>query len=447
MNYTEALHYLNSFIDYEKIGYTDRKNFKLDRTRDLARIFGNPERSFTALHITGTKGKGSTAVFISEILKSAGFRVGLYTSPHLLDPCERICINGSSISTSDFTLHVQAVRDGLAKENLGFSPTFFEIYTILAFQYFRAHDVDFGVIEVGLGGRLDATNIVNALVSVITPISYDHTTILGNDLKLIAQEKCGIIKRNSVCICAPQDKGVLEIVKRKCTRQNSELVVIGRDMAVREIEHSATREVFTIRGMLDTYDDCSSRLLGRHQIVNAACAVGVAEALKRRGARIRYGDIDAGLKNAANPGRCEVVPGKPRIICDGAQNRASARVLRDTLNRNFGTDSVILVLGVSRDKDVKGICEELMPVAKKVIITKYRGQRAENPKTIEQHIRGREVIITTSVADAMKAAYSVTGNEATIVVTGSFFVVAEAKDIVAKRQNDFQKPYKETVAQ
>jgi len=208
MKHKEAVRYLESFIDYEKIGYAEKGVFSLERMKCLAGLFGNPQDSFRAIHIAGTKGKGSVASFASGILREAGFRAGLYTSPHLLDPRERIKINGKMISEADLASSAGEIKEKLKEKKPDFSPTFFEIYTILAFNYFKAKKIDFGVIEAGLGGRLDATNIVNSFISAITPVSYDHTHVLGVTLGKIASEKSGIIKKGlRMCKRPPGERG------------------------------------------------------------------------------------------------------------------------------------------------------------------------------------------------------------------------------------------------
>jgi len=438
MDYQEAIRYLGSFTDYEKIGYKGRGLFNLERMRRLAGIFNNPQDSFPVIHISGTKGKGSVASFVSNILTEAGFSVGLYTSPHLVEPRERIKVNNEMINENDFSFYTGGIKRKLDSENLGFSPTYFEIYTLLAFSYLRARKIDYGVIEVGLGGRLDATNIVKPLVSVITPISYDHTHILGNNLGKIAFEKSGIIKKGCVCVSAPQKEEALEVIRKKCKSLNAPFILAGTDMGFKEIYHDSEREIFDIRGIFARYEYCTSRLLGRHQITNAACAVGAVESLAQilstypyqprmlRGARLTE-SIKRGLKKAENPARCEVIAKNPRVVLDGAQNRASAKALKETIKRNFDYKRLILVLGISKGKDIRGVCEELAPLAYTVILTKANIERAEEPYKIKNFIKEKKPILTNSVKEALNKSRTLANARDMILITGSFFVLGELK--------------------
>jgi len=436
MLYREAVRYLNSFTDYEKIGHEGSLPFDLDRMRELAELFSDPQESFPSIHITGTKGKGSVAAFISAVLKEAGFRAGLYTSPHLITARERIKINNEMISEDDLVFHAGEIKRKLEKENLGFSPTYFEIYTLLTFNYFRAQKIDYGIIEVGLGGRLDATNIVRPLVSVITPVSLDHTRILGESLEAIAGEKCEIIKKGCVAVSAPQDEKVMEVILKKCRALGVRLILVGKDISFSEASHDRERETFDISGKNGGYGRLAIRLLGRHQLVNAACAVGAIESLEQiistdpnqpgrlTGGRLT-GSIKEGLEKAENPARCEVIARGPYIILDGAQNRASAAALKETIKRNFDYKRLILVLGISKGKDIKGVCEELLPPADHIILTKAITERAEEPRSIARFAEGKDVILTNSVEEAMERARSLAGENDMILATGSFYVAGE----------------------
>ncbi len=434
MNCKEALRYLDSFIDYEKIGYKSRELFDLKRIRRLAQVFENPQDSFPAIHIAGTKGKGSIAAFISNILKEAGFTVGLYTSPHLTDGRERIKINNEMINEDDLAFHAGEIKRKLDRENHGFSPTFFEIYTLLAFNYFRVKKINYGVIEAGLGGRLDATNIIEPLVSVISPISYDHTHILGNSLEEIAIEKSGIIKKGCVSISAPQENPALEIIREKCKSLNVELILVGENISFCEIKHDSEREIFDLKGILGNYEGCVSRLLGRHQIINAACAAGIAESLRRRGVKISDESIKKGIEETENSGRCEIIARNPYIILDGAQNRASANALKETIGRNFDYKKLILILGVSKKKDIKGIIEELSSLSDVLILTKANIERAEEPRAIARFIKKKDVILTDSVTEALRRARALASAEDMILVTGSFFVIGEVKKVKFEKE-------------
>jgi len=392
MDYTDATRYLDSFVDYEKIGHKSRESFNLDRMRCLAGIFGNPERSFPAIHVAGTKGKGSTASFVASILEEAGFRVGLYTSPHVTDQRERIKVNGEAISEPGLAREAQIARQWLEDNDVGFDPTYFEIYTAIAFNYFREKKIDYGVIEAGLGGRLDATNIVEPVVSIITPISYDHVSILGSALEDIAAEKSGIIKRGSVAVSAPQEDEALSVIRRACESSGVRLVLVGKDVGIKEIHHDCETEIFDTRGALEDYGNCRIHLIGRHQIVNASSAIAAAECLREKGVAISGENIKNGIEKTRIPARCEIIGKEPYLIIDGAQNKASARALKETIRRNFKYKKLILILGACKGKDIKGMCEELVPIADRIILTKAKSERGEEPAAIKEFMRENLVL-------------------------------------------------------
>ncbi|MBN1354595.1 MAG: bifunctional folylpolyglutamate synthase/dihydrofolate synthase [Candidatus Omnitrophica bacterium] len=435
MSYREAVEYIDSFINYEKIGYggKGRDAFRLDRVGYITGLFGNPQDSFPSVHIAGTKGKGSIANFVSSILIEAGLRVGLYTSPHLISPRERIKLNNKIINEKDFSFYVGEIKNRLDNEKNKISPTFFELYTILALNYFRAKGIDFAVIETGLGGRLDATNVVKSSVSVIGSLSYDHTHLLGKTLGKIAFEKCGIIKRESTVITAPQRREAMKVIWEAAGALNARIVSVGKDITFREIYHDAEKEVFDIKGALHNYKRCTIKLLGRHQLVNACCAVGAVEALERKGIRISPETVKKGMEITENPSRCQVIARKPYIVLDGAQNEASSRALIGTIKRNFKYKRLILILGVSTDKDVKGISRALAPFSDTVILTKAKVPRALDSRSIKKFIKMKNIILTDFVEEAARKALAVAGAEDLILITGSFFVTGEAVKFFSKK--------------
>ncbi len=437
MTYQEALRYLDSFVNYEKEdNYNYNKSIKLDRMRRLAGLLGDPHRGIRSIHIAGTKGKGSTAAFIYSILKSAGFRVGLYTSPHLISFRERIRINDEFISEEaicNILERIRVVADSIEYDK----PSFFEIYTSLAYLYFKEKKVDFAVYEVGLGGRLDATNIIEPLVLAITPISYEHTQKLGATLREIAAEKCGIIKEGNVCVSAPQAEEVLTVIKEVCEEKRTKLILVGKDILFEELDFDQRKELFNVFGMFGEYPILETGLLGSHQVVNAATSIGIAETLRFRGIIISADAIRDGIKNARWEGRLEIVKERPFVVLDGAQNRASADALAEAVKKIFYKKSLykklILILGVSNDKDIKGILEELLPIADSVILTKSRViERAMDPNKIKEFIHSKNIIITTNVEEALDSAYSMAAKDDFILVTGSLFVIGETKEIISR---------------
>ncbi|MCM8779659.1 MAG: bifunctional folylpolyglutamate synthase/dihydrofolate synthase, partial [Candidatus Omnitrophica bacterium] len=383
--FKESQQYLESFINYEKVSeYPYKNSFKLERMRGFLKELGQPQKELKCIHIAGTKGKGSTCAFVAYVLKEAGYRVGLYTSPHLVTFRERIRILGDHsarapshhspefegmISEQEVTELVEKIKpavDKFSQNNPYGVLSFFEIYTALAFIYFKEKKVDFAVLETGLGGRLDATNTADALISVITRISYEQTQKLGNTLREIAGERAGIIKaKDTIVISAPQEVEAEEVIRKKCSDVGAELRSVGKD-----IVWGKRGLGFGVWGKGFGYPQLNIRLLGQHQIINAATAIGAIEALKEKGAAISDEAVKNGLSKARWPGRCEVAARDPVVVLDGAQNRASSRALKEAIKKNFKYKRLVLVLGVSKDKDIRGISEELCPLADEIILTR-----------------------------------------------------------------------------
>jgi len=476
MTYLEALRYLESFINYEKIAvWPYKQSLKLERIKDFLSTINNPQNSLKCLHVAGTKGKGSTCAFIAHILKQAGYKVGLYTSPHLSDFRERIRILSHQVSakpsaaspkgTKSVRSQAQPPRRGpshqekrdfegmISKNELAnlvkilkpaidkynkaskYGPlSFFEVYTALAFAYFKGQKIDFLVLETGLGGRLDATNVTEALVCALTPISYEHTQRLGNTLEEIAAEKAGIIKsRQSIVISAPQEREAQGVIRQRCKKLEARLYEVGKDITFKERNGD-----FGIDGMFGRYPSLKINLLGRHQLINATVAVGVIEALKFYGITLDIGSIKTGLYRTAWPGRCEVVAIDPLIVLDGAQNAASARALKQTIKENFSCGGrlnqnkkfkkLVLVFGISKDKDIKGTSLELADFADAVVLTKSRNPRAHPPQGLVKYFKDKPTYITQSVKEAAKIARRIATKDDLILVTGSLFVVGEFRD-------------------
>lgn len=458
MTYPEAIKYLDSFIDYEKVPhYSYTQCLKLERIREFLNILNNPQDDLKCIHIAGTKGKGSTCAFITYILRQAQFKVGFYSSPHLSSFRERIRIlkpitnHQFSIAKTDFEGMINEFELIDLLERL--SPyikkynsqskysalSFFEIYTALAFMYFKEKKVDFAVLETGLGGRLDATNTVHSLIAVITSISYEHIKQLGKALTEIAQEKTGIIKASSqsIVITAPQEKEVIELIRDRCRKQNAILYEIGKDIIFKRQEFYGNVQYFNINGLFGRLTDLKIRLLGRHQVINATVAVAVVLALSKfYQVRLNLEAIKNGLYNTIWPGRFEIILGKPLVLLDGAQNPASAQALKDTLIENFPDKRIILVLGFSQDKDIKEICKQLVPLTQEVICTKADNPRAADVDVIEQIISSQftvhssQIFKVRRVKEAIELAKKKAKPEDLILVTGSLFLVGEVRDLL-----------------
>lgn len=423
MDYREALRYLDSFINYEKaVSFDYKEVLRLDRMKRLAAALGNPQDRLRCIHITGTKGKGSTSAMTASILKKAGFNVGLYTSPHLVSFRERIRINDEFISERELCGLIErvAAEIGSIDRDSDDCPTFFEVYTAIAFLYFERKNADFCVLEVGMGGRLDATNIIEKpLCCGITNISYEHTQKLGTTLPEIAREKSGIIKKDSICVSSGQSQEAAEVIQKTCKENNSRLFEVGREIVFKKED----KQVFSARGIFGEYPFMELGLLGDHQFMNAVTAIGLIESLRFCDIIVSSDAIRRGLKDTAWPGRLQVLRRSPHVVLDGAQNKASASALAKAVKEYFEYDNLILVLGISNDKDIKGICEELGPVSDKVILTKARLPRAEEPGAIKKFFNEAET--TGSVQEAMDLAQRFAGPKDLILVTGSFFVLGE----------------------
>ncbi|HOX54280.1 MAG: bifunctional folylpolyglutamate synthase/dihydrofolate synthase [Candidatus Omnitrophica bacterium] len=450
MNYIEAQDYLNSFINYEtKLEFPYKESFKLERMQDLLESLDNPQDAVKSIHIAGTKGKGSTSAYCANILKEAGFRTGLYTSPHLNTFRERIRILDGKIqdqdpyfsgmiSEKDVCIYVERLKQGIERFNKKSSwdkLSFFEVYTALAFLYFKDKKVDFVVLETGLGGRLDATNAADSLVSVITPISFEHTQKLGNTLKEIATEKAGIIKKkNQVVVSAIQPDEALSAIKKRCQEFDAKLYVMGKDIFFEELFSDINGQVFNYFDSFCEYANLRTSLLGSHQLINAATAIGIIDALRLFNFIVPPEAIKKGLEATSWPGRFEIMAKDPFVILDGAQNAASAEVLKKTIKKIFGDQKVILILGVSQDKDLQGICRELELIAKTVILTKADNPRASEPKNLIQFFpKNKEIRLTSSVKEAIELSKAISEKTDIILASGSLFVVGEARDLWLKK--------------
>lgn len=439
MTYQEALQYLDSFINYEKVDeYNYKASLKLERMKRLAALLGDPQRGTRSIHIAGSKGKGSTASYAYSILRCAGYRVGLYTSPHLISFRERIRINDELISEEDLARILTKIREVIDSLMRDERPTFFEVYTALSFLYFKEKRIDFAVYEVGLGGRLDATNLVEPLVCAITSLSYEHTEKLGFTLEEIAAEKCGIIKNDVICISAPQEKEALKTIEDICMERRSKLFLVGKNILFKEVESNENLNIFSVSGMFQEYPHLKTALIGPHQIVNAATAIGIIEALRFRDIIIPTEAIRKGIEDAKWDGRLEVINKKPFIVLDGAQNRASAHALAEAIKKIFIYKRLILVLGVSKDKDINGILEELMPISGSIVLTKSKvAERAMEPVKIKESAENisagsKNIVLTSNIDEALKKAKSIAETDDLILITGSLFVVGEAKSYLAK---------------
>jgi dihydrofolate synthase/folylpolyglutamate synthase len=428
MDYQESIAYLLRYADYERL---PRSGVVWDtqRIERLLEKLGNPQFSARTVHIAGTKGKGSTSAMAASILKEAGYRVGLYTSPHLLSYTERIRVDGEPIPEDTWAGLVEEIRPYVeevnAEKTYGETTTF-ELYTAMAFLHYRNVRADYQVIEVGLGGRLDATNVVRPDVCVITSISYDHTEVLGDTLGKIAREKAGIVKPGVPVVAAPQAPEAMEVIERVSRERGARLVRVGSDVTWRAGGFNHKGQSCRVKGLRREYD-LHLPLLGEYQLENAACAVAAAEVLAEKDAKISAGSIAAGLRNVDWPGRLQVLRQKPHLVIDGAHNVYSLEKLGEALKKYFRYDRLILILGFSADKDVPGMVDAAAKMTGDIIATASRSPRSVKPAALAEAFvrRGVKARAADSVPDALKLALETAGPADLICAAGSIFIVAE----------------------
>ena len=417
--YNQALDYLYSYVDYSLKHSSElaKADFNLDRMFALMKSLGDPHKKYPVIHVAGTKGKGSTSALCAAALQAAGYKTGLYTSPHLEDYVERIRINGEPISHEQLVELVEEIKPHVAKvEKL----TTFEITTALAFLAFAKYGATAAVFEVGLGGRLDATNVVTPKVSVITSLSYDHMAVLGNTLTLIAGEKAGIIKPGVPVVSSPQKDEAWQVLLRVASEKNSEIILVGRDVEFERVASSLEGQKLRIQN-----SEFRIPLLGKHQVENAATAYA---ALKASGIPITDEQIQTGFSRVQWRARFEVARLDPPVIFDSAHNQDSFEKLRETLDEYFPGKKVYLIFGASEDKNIPGMFAEMKSKIKKIIITRADHPRALSVEQIQglAEQAGAESEAVVPVKEALRRALELSSKDGSIVLSaGSMFVTAE----------------------
>ena len=438
MDYKAALAYINTFINSEKSPDFSRQArfYNLERISRLLAKLGNPHRRLKVVHVAGSKGKGSTAALIASILTHAGYKIGLFTQPHLITPRERCRINSRLISEEEFAGYVGRLKPSIEavaeSESIG-QVSFFEIYTALAFTYFADNAVDFAVVEVGLGGRLDATNVVDPLVSVITPISLEHTAILGDTHEAIAKEKAEIIKPSRPVILAPQLSEAQAVFETVAADRDAPMDEVERDIHLKRKDWSLNGQAFDLTTQSAFYPDLFLPLLGEHQAINAATAIACIERIRQEGYKVPRTSIYGGLKAVRWAGRMQVVGQSPVILLDGAHSPTSAEALGKAIREVFRYRRLILVVGLMRDKDLQAIGQVLCPFADEIIAT----QAFDNPRvTPAEEIAqawsetGTILHVCPSVREAIPLAQSIATTSDLICVAGSIYIVGEAMKVL-----------------
>ena len=451
--YQETLDYLYSFIDYslqKTVRYSPEK-FDLGRMRAFMAALGDPQFEYPVIHVAGTKGKGSVSALCASALQASGYRVGLYTSPHLQDYVERIQVDGDPIPHTDLVSLVEEIKPYVAA-----SPeiTTFEITTALAFLYFAQQDVGAAVVEVGLGGRLDATNVCDPLVTVITSISYDHTDLLGETLAEIAGEKAGIIKPQVPIVVSLQLADAREVIERIAAERGAPLIQVGRDYFFELLTKSMENQTFQVWVNSSTSEvvaeissgsdqdtqpvNLTIPLLGSHQVENAATAYATLQVAAQKGLLVNESGIRQGFESVNWPARFEIMRHEPPLIIDSAHNRDSAQKLRLTLEDYYPGHPVVLVFGASEDKDIQGMFAELLPVVRQVVATKSTHPRAIDPAKLVEIAQqfDLQVFSSSSVEEALVEAEMKAAGGAIILVTGSIFVAAAARAVWQEHSNE-----------
>lgn len=432
LSYSDALDYLYSFVNWEverHVRYAPEA-MTLERPHAVLAAFGNPQESYPTVHITGTKGKGSVGAMCAAAFQASGLKTGLYSSPHLQDFRERFRIDNQLIREDDFTELVNQMRPVL--ETIP-DITWFEVTTALAFLYFARQQVDVAVVEVGLGGRLDATNILTPIVSVITSLSYDHTHLLGDSLSSIAREKGGIIKPGVPVVTAPQPLEALDALAEIAANQEAPLTLVGRDWLYVPGEATWEGQYFTAGPAGQPSAAYFTALPGEHQALNATVALAALEQAQRAGVAVTGAGIREGFAHVDWPGRLEVIRTRPLLVLDAAHNGASALRLSAALAELFTQRPLVLIFGASADKDVSGMFDALLPQVDYLIAAQAVHPRALSPDDIERIARQQgftRPIEKIPAADAaLQRAAELVGPDGLMCTTGSLFIVGEMRTL------------------
>ncbi|MCW8131001.1 MAG: bifunctional folylpolyglutamate synthase/dihydrofolate synthase [Planctomycetota bacterium] len=457
MTYEEAVAYLDGFVNYERAPMDAAKRGAMDlgRIRELAGLLGNPHLKYPTIHIAGTKGKGSACAFAASILGAAGLKVGLYTSPHLEDLRERIVEGGKKIAKPSFAMLLELCKpylEEMRKRPEGTRrPTYFEIMTHLGFLYFAARKVDVAVIEVGMGGRLDATNIVEPDACGITNISYDHQAVLGDTLELIAREKAGILKQNVPCVSAPQRPEVMETLQDRANKAMTSIEFVGRDLSLAVVPRKAGDDYANLKGCIavlagkDWQAKAELALIGRHQAENWGVAVRAADHFyrKRYGKPLPEAAIEKGSKEVYWPGRLEEIPRvrnpreSARVFLDGAHNEHSIEtVLTELRGLLPGRQRIVALFACAKDKDAAAMLKALARHADGVVFTSSGNPRGNDPEALAamwKDATGKEASARKDLTEALGKADREAGPGGIVLATGSLYLVGALKCLLSKR--------------
>lgn len=416
MEYEKTLKYL---FGLEKFGMV----FGLENIRWLLNIIDNPHNFFKTVHIAGTNGKGSTATMLSHILKEGGFRVGKYTSPHLVSFTERITVNEEEITEKEVAELTEYIRNKTNEKDKKRFFTFFDFTTALAFEFFKRKRVDIAIIETGLGGRLDSTNVIEPLISIITNIDYDHMEQLGSRIEQIAGEKAGIIKKGIPMVTACEGPA-REVIEDRARELQSRTYILGQDFSYEKIAD----RTLAYKGIRKDFPDIIVNLDGDHQLTNCALSLCAIEVLSSLGFFVPDDSIHFALSHIKWPGRLEQVNKDPLVLLDAAHNPHGIHALSQFMNTHFLDKKKILVFGAMKDKEYDKMLDEIMPAMNMVILTKPNIKRALSPHDIKSSVKN--AVIAGNMKNALERAKTMARKEDLILVTGSFYTIGEAKAII-----------------
>lgn len=432
MNYDEAIKYIK---ETAKFG----SKYGLERTEKILEFLGNPHKHIKTIHVAGTNGKGSTTAMLTSILMDAGYNVGTYISPYIEEFEERIQINRNNIPKEELAEVITEVSKAVSKVvDLGYiNPTEFEIITCAGFLYFHKKNIDYAVIEVGLGGRLDSTNVITPILSIISSISLDHTQILGDTLDKIAYEKAGIIKENVPVILFPQEKVAEDVIEKTCKEKNSKLIKVPRDISeyvavtsnTLEGKEIKTQQINLKNEYIDSYE---LSLLGKHQILNSTVVVYAARELMNLGVKISKDNIINGLKSVQWPGRLEIMKNNPLVVIDGAHNIDGIKKLTESIDLYFKYNKLILILGILADKQVEDMIEAIAPKAERIISVTPHSDRAELAEDLKIEIEklGVSCEAIDSYEEAYKKALSYCNDDDLLLISGSLYMIGDMRKII-----------------
>lgn len=434
--YKDAMKYLSGKINYENEKYLryNTKTFSISRMKKLLILLGNPHKKIHTGHIAGTKGKGSTATMLARMLEANGYNVGLYTSPHVVSLHERIAVNSKDIDESQMLSLMNRIYAPVEKLSKTEPPSFFEIMTALAFMHFADEKVDIAIIETGLGGRLDSTNVIKPKVVGITSLSIDHKNQLGETIECIAKEKAGIFKSGVPIVTVKQTPEAMNVLRTHALDTKAPMSVTGSDIDF-SYRFETSRELgphtrICLTTPTSKFEHVKVPLPGKHQAINCGLAMAMLDKLKSCGYKIDNEKTITGLSNVWLPGRMEMICHDPRIMIDAAHNAASIRALIHAIGQNTPYDSMVVIFGCNQDKDIEGMLEQLQYGADKAIFTRSNSPRAMSPIELGDmfaKISGKMYQTASSLGEALQLAKSAVGKEDLICITGSFYLIGQAK--------------------